>query len=243
MLWLDGPPVWAGRKWAGLKDELPEIEGWQVWIDWYEARLTGESSDERIAFDLMRIRKEDWAQGPTHVNAIIAKLVETEPDPLISAIAQSIEDIDAVKEVIDLEQYSTRIKNALPGDPILALGATKEMLEATMKTILHRRGKEMRVLEKTKFHALTDQCFAELGLTGDSTSVTESEKHLRRIASSAKKMIKTVNEFRDRAGTGHGRVVGAEPRVTEADANLVASTGFILAAWLTRHHSENTKSE
>ena len=239
-LWLDGLPVWVGRKWTKLKENLPEHEGWRVWMDWYEARLTGGSSDGRIEFALVMIPKEDWAQGPTHANDIIAKLVETKPNPLISAITSGLEELDAVKEVIDLELYSARIKNALPGDPFLAIGATKDMLEATMKTILHGRGMEMEELNTFKFQALTARCFSELGLAGKSSPATESEKYLLKIANSAKKMINTVNDFRNRAGTGHGRVVGAEPRVTETDANLVASTGFILAAWLAHHHREYT---
>ena len=32
-LWHGAAPVWAGRKWADLKDKLPEGEGWQVWTD------------------------------------------------------------------------------------------------------------------------------------------------------------------------------------------------------------------
>ena len=51
-------------------------------------------------------------------------------------------------------------------------------------------------------------------------------------------MIETANELGNRAGTGHGRVVGNEPVVTAADASLVASAGLILAAWLLRHHAD-----
>ena len=239
-LWLGGLPVWVGRRWAGLKEKLPAIEGWQVWIDWYEARLTGESSDERKAVDLVMIPKEDWDQGPTHVNDIIAKCVETEPDPMIAAIAHSVMDFDAVKEVMDLGEYSTRIQNALPDDPKLAIGTTKEMLEAMMRTILHRRGTEMEELKKLDFPPLTGRCFSELGLSGNLAPTTVSETYHRKIASSARKMVNTINDFRNHAGTGHGHVIGAEPRVTEADAYLVASTGFVLAAWLARHHREHT---
>ena len=238
-LWLGGLPVWVGRKWAELKDELPETEGWQVWIDWYEARLTGESSNERIEFDLVMIPKEDWAQGPIHANGIIARLVETEPDPLITAIAHSVNDVNAVKEVMDLEEYSTRIQNALPDDPKLAIGTTKEMLEAMMRTILHRRGTEMEELKKLDFPPLTGRCFSELGLSGNIAPTTVSETYHRKIASSVRKVVNTINDFRNHAGTGHGHVIGAEPMVTEADAYLVASTGFILAAWLARHHREH----
>ena len=32
-LWLDGMSVWARRLWADFEDELPDEEGWRVWID------------------------------------------------------------------------------------------------------------------------------------------------------------------------------------------------------------------
>ncbi len=239
-LWLDDLPVWAGRKWTGFRDELPENEGWNVWMDWYEARLTGESSDGRMEFALVTIPKEDWAQGPTHANDIIAKLVETKPDPLVTAFAFGSEDQNAVNDVIDLEMYSTRIRDALPDDPMLAIGTAKEMLEATMRTILQRRGMDKKKVDDFNFPDLTDRCFSELGLAIKSLPATESdsENYLRTIASSAKEMVIASNRLRNRVGTGHGRVVGAEPMITEAEARLVASIGFILTAWLARHHSK-----
>lgn len=238
-LWLDGIPVWVGRKLADLKDNLPEDEGWGVWLDWYEARLAGRSSSATMERALTSIPQKDWEQGPAYVNEIIVELIRTQPDPLVSAIAFGLEQIDAVKEVIDLEQHSVRIRNNLSGDPSQAIEATKKMLEATMKTILRERGIEIEELNTFKFPVLTGRCFSELGLTGDSSPTTESEKYLLKIANNAKRMIITLNDFRNLAGIGHGHVVGAEPRVTEADANLVASTGFILAAWLARHHKRN----
>ena len=235
-LWLDDLPVWLGRKWTGFKDELPENEGWNVWMDWYEARLTGESSDGRMEFASVTIPQEDWAQGPTHANEIIAELIKTQPDPLVTAFAFGSEDQNAVNDVIDLGQYSTRIKNALPDDPKSAIGTAKEMLEATMKTILSQKGKKTKC--NISFQDLTNQCFNELGLIGISEPTSVSERYLGTIASSAKRMINAGNDLRNLAGTGHGRDVGTEPKVTEADARLVASIGFILTAWLARHHSK-----
>ena len=137
---------------------------------------------------------------------------------------------------IDLTRYTGRIKDALPDDPYQAIGATKEMLEATMKTILNRRGQKN--FDHIGFPDLTTRCLSELGLRRTSAPATEGERHLRKIASSAQRMIETANELRNRAGTGHGRVVGEEPVVTAADASLVASAGLILAAWLLRHDTE-----
>lgn len=156
-------------------------------------------------------------------------------DPLITAITHSLQEVEAVSNAIDLTQYTKRIQNALPGDPYQAIGATKDMLEATMRTILHRR--DVPDLEKFDFPMLAKRCFAELGLMTSTAPATKGERHLRKIASSAKTMIETANELRNLAGTGHGRVVGNEEVVTAADASLVASSGLVLAAWLLRHDS------
>ena len=145
------------------------------------------------------------------------------------------DDLKQVKQVssINLQQHSDRIKDALSENPDLAIGATKDMLEATMKTILHRRG-QFDSSSQLRFPELMTQCFRELRLSADSPPVTDSERYVRKFASKVKQMIETVNEFRNFAGTGHGRVIGEEPNVTAADATLVALTGLNLAAWLIR---------
>ena len=237
-LWHGGTPVWASRKWADLKDKLPEGEGWQVWTDWYEARLAGRMGNETLEFGRVTVKNEDWAQGPTHANAVIAELIEARRDPLIAAVSHGFGELDAVKREtdVDLAQHLNRIRNALPDDPYQAIGATKDMLEATMKTILHRRGVEG--IDQLKFPALTSRCLTVLSLEGKSRPATEGERHVRKIASNAKKMIEAANQLRNRAGTGHGYVIGEEPEVGAADASLVAATGMILVAWLLRHDKE-----
>ena len=237
-LWLQGIPVWVGRRWADFKDELPENEKWRVWTDWYERRLVGHSANEILEFEWVTIPTDEWKRGPVHVNAIIAKLIKDQPDPLVVAVARGFEELDAVRQVtsIDLTQHMQRIRDALPKDPYQVIGETKDMLEATMKTILHRRGREE--IDNIKFSELTTSCLRELGLKWTTPPGTVGKCHLRIIASSAQRMIETVNKLRNLAGTGHGRVVGNEPEITEADASLVASMGFILAAWMLRHGGE-----
>lgn len=156
-------------------------------------------------------------------------------DPLVTAIAKGLEEVDAVSNVIDLGQYSTRVQEALPHDPHQAIGATKDMLEAAMKTILHNRG--VTGLDRLDFPALMTQCFTELGLTPTSEPTNDGERLVRKIASSAKRMLEAANELRNRAGTGHGRVVGKHAEIETADASLVASVGLVLAAWLLHHES------
>ena len=237
-LWLPGIPIWAGRRWTGFKEELPENEEWKVWTDWYERHMVGRPASEILEFQRVTIPNDEWKRGPVHVNTIIAKLIEGQADPLVDAVSRGFEDLDAVKQFtsIDLTQYTQRIRDALSNDPYQVIGSTKDMLEATMKTILHRRSHEEK--DNIKFPELTNRCLIELGLKGTTSPGTEGERRLRKIASSAQRMIETVNELRIWAGTGHGRVVGKEPEITMADANLVASTGLILAAWMLRHDAE-----
>ncbi len=165
-------------------------------------------------------------------------LFELRSDPLLTAVARGFEDLEAVKRAssVDLTRHMERIRNALPNDPHQAIGATKDMLEATMKTILDRRGRGETA--NPDFSNLTTRCLTELGLRGNSDAVTEGERYSRKIASRAQRMIEAANEFRNRAGTGHGRAEGKEPVVTAADASLVASVGYVLAAWLLRHDVE-----
>ena len=234
-LWSEDIPVWVSRKWASFRDELLGNKGWWVWTDWYETRLRGETLNKTLEYHRITIPEEDWQQGPPHVNVIIAKLLETETDPLVVAVSRGFEELDMVQQTasVDLSAHVSRIRTALPSDPHQAIGATKEMLESTMKTILDRRGR--KVEENIKFPRLTNLCLNELGLVNPSHPTTTSEGYLRKVASSAQHIINALNEYRGCAGTGHGRAVGSEPVVTASDASLAVSAGLILAAWLLRH--------
>ena len=76
-LWLDGIPIWASRRWADFKDDLPSGEGWRVWTDWYEALLVGQLGNSALEFKRVTVAEEDWEQGPAQANAAIANLIET----------------------------------------------------------------------------------------------------------------------------------------------------------------------
>ena len=105
-------PVWVGRRWDYFKNKLPGEEEWEVWTDWYEARLAGSSSNETLEFERVMVADENWEGGPAHVNALIKKLSEAEADPLIGAITHGFEELDAVKEVIDLGEYAQSDKDS-----------------------------------------------------------------------------------------------------------------------------------
>ncbi|MFV1609373.1 MULTISPECIES: abortive infection family protein [Phaeobacter] len=153
-------------------------------------------------------------------------------DPLVTALSHSLETLDSAASGIDLGAYAARVEDALPHDPQQAIGATKDLLEATMRTILDGSG--VSNTDKLDFPELTNTCFSELGLLPSTKPKNQAEGKIRKIADNAKKMILASNELRNLAGTGHGRVVGKEEELTADDASLVASNGMVLAAWLLR---------
>jgi hypothetical protein len=78
-LWPNGAPDWASDAWRALKSALLAAdEGWEVWTDWYEARLAGDAARPPIeALEVARatIPDEIWQQGPAVVNAKIKRLI------------------------------------------------------------------------------------------------------------------------------------------------------------------------
>lgn len=164
----------------------------------------------------------------------LLRLWSDDADPIVTALAHGLSEVEATNDIIDLSTYAKRIEAALPHDPHQALGATKDLLETTMRSILSDRGETN--FEKLDFPALTSRCFAALGMAPGSPPTTQSDRYLRKMASSARSMIDAANELRNLAGTGHGRVVGEEVYVSPDDAGLVASNGLILAAWLLRRN-------
>lgn len=156
-----------------------------------------------------------------------------EEDPVLKALTHSVEEMEAADDV-SFKAHSARIRQSLPSDPEAAIGATKDLLEAVMRTILHRRGRDTDVVASYDFSKLMGECFHELGMNPSTSPSSPVEGQVRKFANQAKKMMEAANEFRNLAGTGHGRVAGSHPDVDPEDAAMVASSGLVLSAWLLR---------
>lgn len=76
-LWLKGVPEWVPASWHLLKKALLDVaEDWEVWTDWYEARLVGGRVNETLELERVLIPEEIWELGPKRVNAHIKALIE-----------------------------------------------------------------------------------------------------------------------------------------------------------------------
>jgi hypothetical protein len=69
----------------------------------------------------------------------------------------------------------------------LAIGATKEMIETVMKTILAQRG--ISGLDALNFPDLMHRSLTELGLKSAQAPASDIERNLRQIASGAQKIL------------------------------------------------------
>lgn len=89
-LWTKPTPNWATVSWGRIAEFLNDSRsGWEVWTDWYDARLRGgpthpdlsPTANERIEVArVLEIEDEDWEQGPAHVNAKIKAIIERETE-------------------------------------------------------------------------------------------------------------------------------------------------------------------
>jgi len=70
-------PERNSESWLKIRRRLlAEDENWQVWTDWYEARLRGDPVDKWLELQRITIPYENWEQGPAVVNGRIAELIE-----------------------------------------------------------------------------------------------------------------------------------------------------------------------
>ena len=242
-LWQRGLPIWAGRKWADLVGELPEDEQWWVWTDWYEAHLA--ATPLNVAVELARAKIGSLlTEGIVPVNTTLAATIKANTDPLGLAVEHGLRGTDSLTDAFDFNTHWRRVQRSLPDDPAEVVGATKDMLESVMKTILERRGKP--VPANITFPSLTSRCLAELGLQSDSQPATPAERHARKFASTAGSMMETISKLRNDAGTGHGRadLRNDDPSTSALsvpDARLAAAMSLLLAAWLL-HHDDSRSS-
>lgn len=131
-IWPAGTPGWAMATWNRLADHFRAFvgpEGWQVWIDWYQARLDGNPWPMALEEQIALIDDEIWEKGPAVANGKIRRLVEAyrggdipdEPDP--DRVAQKIAgapeavSVSSAEFADQLAAEIDRVERTLPNDP------------------------------------------------------------------------------------------------------------------------------
>ena len=108
-LWLVNTSDRISSPWPALKSRLKDKnEGWEVWTDWYDARLAGDPTYPNLSPDLNEslevaiatIPDKIWKRAPAVLNAHIKKLIEEHEarQEILNAQEAAIQEIESVLE-------------------------------------------------------------------------------------------------------------------------------------------------
>lgn len=164
---------------------------------------------------------EEWLLR--HDPQLHAELYGGMPVPL-----EEIEKAGEIHDVFELNQQIARIRRSIPGDPALAVGSAKELLETVMKTILAEYGCST---DSDDIPALLKRVQKVLALHPKTVppSIPRS-KLLHRTLSNLGQVVIGVGQLRNLVGTGHGRSKG--PQIEPVHARLVVNAAATIAIYL-----------
>lgn len=144
-----------------------------------------------------------------------------------------LEDVVDNQLSVDLEQLRVniaRIRGAIAQDPALAIGSSKELVEATCKAILEEVG--AAVPERAEIPELVHQVLDHLDLVAKNIpDDKKGAKAIRRVLGSLSQVVQGLAELRNLYGSGHGRRPG-ERGLSARHAKLCAGAASTLSTFL-----------
>lgn len=142
-----------------------------------------------------------------------------------------------------LEETLNRLRRA-DGDPALAIGTAKELLESVAKFVLEELS--MTSKHKPSFDELCHRATDELNLHPKQTDDSiPGYKIIRKINQSALSIAQSVNELRNLQGTGHGRTLptGVPPELARFVVREACSVAEYLLSTLDKKLKDGQVSE
>lgn len=149
---------------------------------------------------------------------------------------EEIADTAANFDLPELHRQIERIKNSVEGDPGLAIGTAKELVETTCKTILEQRS--IAIENDPDIGKLIKETRKVLGLVPDSIpSSAKGAEKIRRLLSNLGNIVQGLSELRNLYGTGHGKH-GATRGLSPRHARLAVGSAATLTTFLLETHIE-----
>ena len=167
-----------------------------------------------------------------NIECQVRSTVHSITDPL-----KNIQDDDYLKDD-NIHRKILMMKRSLDNDTDLAIGTSKELIETICKIILKKLDSEPS--PKTKFPKLVMQTLNVLGVEYADLGEDRTNKTFAGIVTSLASLTHGIAEFRNMAGTGHGKDYGFRPVDTEY-ARLAVNSASTLVAFLLdmfKKHSE-----
>lgn len=141
------------------------------------------------------------------------------------------------QEVFNAEYLSrqvNRIEAAIPHDPDLAIGTSKELVETCCKTILQERG--VAFDDGWELTRIVKETYKQLKLTPDDIPKTEkAAETIKRLLGNLATVTQSLAELRNLYGTGHGKSAKSKG-LTPRHAKLAAGAATALAIFLFETH-------
>jgi hypothetical protein len=218
-------------KWSDVQKVLQVYEN--VLLTLEEQAEIGDTDEtvkyaKRTLWTLTYLLKRD---GFIYANG---KIVPTTKNIVLEEFSESARTLDADA----LQRQIDRMKKSIEGDPALAIGTAKEVLETICRTILADAGTQVHdswdigelVKETRKLLRLVPE---------DVPEAAKGKETIQRIISSLGQITQGISELRNLYGTGHGkdgRAKGLGPRHARLIvACSAALSSFFLETYQDRH--------
>jgi hypothetical protein len=143
------------------------------------------------------------------------------------------EDLENATNLLDkghFHEYIDRIKKSIDQDPGLAIGSTKELVEATLKTILTELG--ISYGKNDDIPKLLKEVQNSLDLVPEKVDDAKKGSELIKVLlSNLGQVVIKITEIRNLYGTGHGKEK-KRSGLTARHARLIVGAGVTLSTFL-----------
>ena len=145
----------------------------------------------------------------------------------------NFEDLQNATDLLDkthFQEHIDRIKKSIVDDPSLAIGSTKELVEATLKTILTQL--EVLIDKNDDIPKLLKKTQKALEIVPDDIDdAVKGAEMIKILLSNLGSVVIKLTELRNLYGTGHGKE-NKRNGLSERHAKLAVGAGITLSTFL-----------
>lgn len=228
-----------GINYGGQRRTL--VENYYIGVNWADPKIVRKvlSVYEDVLNDLNEIEdkwnrdfNKPWLEKLTKLLLRDGYAFENRKLSKVGQVAD-FDDLQNATDLLDkshFQEYIERIKKSVSEDPSLAIGSTKELVEATLKTILNKLNIEFD--KDDDVPKLLKSVQKALELVPD--EVDDSKKGadiIKILLSNLGQVVIKLTELRNLYGTGHGKEK-AKKGLNERHARLAVGAGITLSTFL-----------
>jgi hypothetical protein len=170
-----------------------------------------------------------------HLRFENGRVVRDSHEPVLEDLVDKVIAVDLAQLRVNIQ----RIRGAIEDDAALAIGSSKELVEATCKAILASRN--VTFSPSADIPDLVGLVAKELNLVAATvTDATKGAQSIRRVLGSLANTVQGLAELRNLYGSGHGKAPG-QRGLGARHARLCAGAASTLATFLMETAEEKPK--